>query len=51
MLQIVVMPVEVGLNFVFMQQGQNGFDQLGRVPVFAAGINRMVADDYFPSRL
>ena len=49
-LQVVVVSVEIGLDPVLVQQRQNVFDQFRRVSMFAAGIDRMVADDNFPTR-
>jgi hypothetical protein len=48
MLQIVIVSIEVGLDFVFLQQRQNVFDQFRRVAVSATGINRMMADHDLP---
>ena len=48
MLQVVVVPVEVGLDLMFLQQRQNVFNQFRRVAMAAAGIDRVMADDNFP---
>ena len=50
-LQVMVMAVKVGLDFVFVQQRQNIFDKFGGVAMFTAGINGMMPVDDFPLRL